>query len=381
MNKKKMISIGLLFCMFLYVLVFRGYFLKNLLRYVEFLSAAFVLFICFFSYHFLGFRKNKKNFLKRNVFIITLILLLLFFSVSYGIGLFIGFLRNSYSLKLHSIFDNMISPLIIILGIEIFRYIIINSNKNNKKMLILSTFVIALFEIAITVRGVALTDYAGIFKLITLSILPICVKNACLSYITSVSGYMAPIVYRLAMELYIYVVPVVPDLGEYINSVVGIFLPFILYVYTAKTVREYYNGVEHKFYSDSFGLKDCLMIGSILLFVCMIFGDFTYHMVGIASNSMYPKIKKGDAIIIKKKEDVSDIEVGDIIAFYHDGKIIVHRLMQIEDVGGVSYYRTKGDANNTMDNFDITYEQIEGVVKLKVPYLAYPSVYLNEALN
>lgn len=381
MNKKKIISIGLLLCMFLYILVFRGYFLENLLKYVEFLSAAFVLFICFFSYYFLGFRKNKKNFLKRNVFIITLILLLLYFSVSYGIGFFIGFLRNSYSLKWYSIFDNMICPFVIILGIEIFRYIIVNSNKNNKKMVLLSTCMIALFEIATTIRGVPLTDYAGVFKLLTLSILPICVKNACLSYITSVSGYSSPIVYRLAMELYIYLVPVVPDLGEYINSVVGLFLPFILYVYTSKTVREYYNGVEHKFYSSSFGLQDCLMIGGILLFVCMIFGDFTYHMVGIASNSMYPKIKKGDAVVIKKVSDVSDIEIGDIIAFYHDGKTIIHRLMKIEDVGGVSYYRTKGDANNTMDNFDITYEQIEGIVKIKVPYLAYPSVYLKEALN
>ena len=63
------------------------------------------------------------------------------------------------------------------------------------------------------------------------------------------------------------------------------------------------------------------------------------------------------------------------------GEDIVHRLVEVEKKGNKTFYRTKGDNNNTRDNLDIEYKDIKGIVKLKIPYIAKPSIYLKEELS
>lgn len=96
---------------------------------------------------------------------------------------------------------------------------------------------------------------------------------------------------------------------------------------------------------------------------------------------MYPKIKKGDAVIIHKIKSAKELKVGQVIAFKSGNKVYVHRLIQIEKKDNKVYYRTKGDANNTPDYMDLTIKDVKGIVKFDVPYIAYPSVYLSEFMS
>ena len=96
---------------------------------------------------------------------------------------------------------------------------------------------------------------------------------------------------------------------------------------------------------------------------------------------MYPKIKKGDAVIIHKIKSAKELKVWQVIAFKSGNKVYVHRLIQIEEKDNKVYYRTKGDANNTPDYMDLTLKDVKGIVKFDVPYIAYPSVYLSEFMS
>lgn len=380
MNKKNINNIILISLLFIYVLFYRLVLFNKYLSYSESISASVILFITFIAIVRLGFKKNKTTILKRNVTNLSITIIILFFAISYGIGCVVGFLKNSYSLTFSAILNNILSPIIIIVCTELFRYTVINSNKNKKSLIVIYTILITLFELAISVRTINFLDITGLFKITTATILPIISKNIVLSYLNYHVGYVPGLVYRLIMDLYVYIMPIVPDLGDYINSMVGIVLPFIIYIYSSRMIAEY-NKEEKEFTQDKFRLTDIPALLFIIILVILISGYFPYSIMGIGSGSMTPVIRKGDAVIIHKVEKESELKVGDVIAFYNKGKTIVHRLVEIVDENGTKFYCTKGDANQSRDNIKLQFKDIKGVVKLKIPFIAYPSIYWTEFIE
>lgn len=374
-------TICILLILLVYIFVYRLFIMTHFLKYTEFINASFLMIILFFTIFLFPYQKDKSTPLKKKVNLITAILIILFFSITYLVGMFVGFLKNSYSLNAYSILNNIFSPIIIIVCTEIFRYVVINQNRNSKKMLFLITIVLTLLEIFITIRGLSNMSLEDLFKLTTTMVLPIIAKNCVLSYLTLKVGYRPALIYRLVMDLYLFVMPVVPNIGDYMNSMIGICLPFIIYIYSARTINEYYNGVEYEFKSSAFQMADIPMLLFIVFMVCLVSGYFTYYVIGIGSESMEPKIYKGDAVLVKKVKSKEELKVGEIIVYKNMGEDIVHRLVEVEKKGNKTFYRTKGDNNNTRDNLDIEYKDIKGIVKLKIPYIAKPSIYLKEELS
>ena len=374
-------TISILLILLVYIFVYRLFIMTHFLKYTEFINASFLMIILFFTIFLFPYQKDKSTPLKKKVNLITAILIILFFSITYLVGMFVGFLKNSYSLNAYSILNNIFSPIIIIVCTEIFRYVVINQNRNSKKMLFLITIVLTLLEIFITIRGLSNMSLEDLFKLTTTIVLPIIAKNCVLSYLTLKVGYRPALIYRLVMDLYLFVMPVVPNIGDYMNSMIGICLPFIIYIYSARTINEYYNGVEYEFKSNAFQMADIPMLLFIAFVICLVSGYFTYYVIGIGSESMEPKIYKGDAVLVKKVKSKEELKVGEIIVYKNMGEDIVHRLVEVEKKGNKTFYRTKGDNNNTRDNLDIEYKDIKGIVKLKIPYIAKPSIYLKEELS
>ena len=107
-------------------------------------------------------------------------------------------------------------------------------------------------------------------------------------------------------------------------------------------------------------------------------GYFKYYAIAIGSGSMFPNIKKGDAVIIEKVRNIDDIAENEIIAYRYNNIIVVHRLNKKIYTGSEYYFYTKGDANNALDNYKITKDMIIGIVRVKIPYIGYPTVWLNE---
>lgn len=380
-NIKRLKNLTILLLIIFYIIIYRLFIINDLLKYNEFINASVLMVILFLAIIFFGFQKDKYLPLKKQVNITVFIQILLFFSISYVIGFFVGFLRNSYSLTPSSIINNIFSPIIIIICVELIRYIILKSNKNNKLIIVLLTIVLIALELSTTIKAININDIAEIFKIATSTILPIIVKNCVLSYLTLKVGYKPALIYRLVMDLYVFIMPIVPNLGDYLNSMIGIGLPFIMYIYTSRYISEYENGAEYEFKKSAFQIADIPIVAFILLVVALISGYFPYYIIGIGSESMMPKISKGDAVVVKKVTDKSDLKEGVIIVYNNNRKSIVHRLVETKKKGNNIYYKTKGDANNTVDDVDILYDDIKGIVEFKIPYIAYPSVYLSEKLK
>lgn len=97
-------------------------------------------------------------------------------------------------------------------------------------------------------------------------------------------------------------------------------------------------------------------------------------MTGVTSGSMEPVLHRGDLVIIEGYDNVSQVEVGDIIVFEVEGHRFIHRVHKVEFVDSQPRFITKGDANSQPDDWIVIWEDINGKVIFHVPYLGYPSV-------
>lgn len=92
---------------------------------------------------------------------------------------------------------------------------------------------------------------------------------------------------------------------------------------------------------------------------------FRQYMV--ATGSMQPKYNVGDLIIIKETPK-EKIQVGDVINYISANGIdtITHRVIEILEKEGETYYRTKGDNNNSEDPELVNFNQVQGVLIFKI---------------
>lgn len=95
---------------------------------------------------------------------------------------------------------------------------------------------------------------------------------------------------------------------------------------------------------------------------------FRQYMV--ATGSMEPKYNVGDLIIIKETPK-EKIQVGDVINYISaNGKdTITHRVVEILEKDGETYYKTKGDNNNAEDKELVNFNQVQGVLVFKISKL------------
>ncbi|MBQ9019343.1 MAG: signal peptidase I [Bacilli bacterium] len=365
----------------IYVVLYKLFIFQKYMQYSEIITASFLAVLLAISIALLGFRKDKNSVLGKNVFKIVVFYLALTFLVMYGLGMMVGFLKNAYSRDFSSIFDNIFSPIIIIIMVEFIRYTVINANKDKKIVVILITLLLILLELVISIRSFDFTDLAGSFNITATIILPCIFKNYLLSYFAYHIGYKIPIMYRLIMDIYVFIVPLIPNLGDYVNSMISISLPILIYISVFSMIDDRVSRSEPIFNKKTFTVWDIPVAIVLISLVALISGFFPHYMVGIGSNSMSPVIRKGDAVILKKVNDKTELRKGDIIAYSNGKLIIVHRIKQINHEGNKITYTMKGDANNSNDPRNVSRQQIKGIVKFRIPVIAWPTVWLTELFN
>ena len=121
------------------------------------------------------------------------------------------------------------------------------------------------------------------------------------------------------------------------------------------------------------------MLLAIIVFTLAYFvsGFFRYYAVAIATGSMTPNILVGDVVIVDQHKDYKKLEKGEVIAYKYGNIVVVHRLCDIVVIGEDYYFYTKGDANENKDNYIIYPDMVMGNVKVKIPYIGLPTVWLN----
>lgn len=107
----------------------------------------------------------------------------------------------------------------------------------------------------------------------------------------------------------------------------------------------------------------------------------SYPIAAITSGSMWPELKTGDVVLIKKIPREA-MRGGDIVVWQNTKGFTIHRIVRLGDDTLV----TKGDANFSEDA-PVSYNDVIGRTvrwgekPLRFPYLGYISVYAAKFRN
>ena len=375
-NILKLGFIELIFTIYILVLIILQ--ITKITSITPILNIAFFLLLGIITYLRYGYAKSHK--ITKNItFQYTIICLLIYYFIIYMSGLFLGFLESPYTYNITNIINYIIIiPLQIILK-EIFRYSYVRVNNNIKKLTIITILFIA-FDI---ITGLSLYSFSNIdhiFEAIGLLILPSISKEILCTYLITKTDYKTTITYCLIQEVLTFFLPITPAFTTYIESVVSISLPILILLFIDKRLEKYEKTKSKRTISKTRLYIKLPIILVLIFLVALVSGLFKYKLIAIGSESMTPTIKKGDAVIIQKisKEEFLRLEEGNIIAFRQDGRIIVHRINKITLQQDSIKIITKGDANKEEDNYEITYDNLEGIINLKIPYIGLPTIWVRE---
>lgn len=330
-----------------------------------------------------GFEKDNYRY-KKDVLLNIIIFLLMYYFITYFLGLFSGFVKSSYSLSFINIIKNTFPVIALILISELIRYVLFNKTKRNLPCLIIGCLLFVMVDVNTMVHIYDVKTALGITKMICLVVFPSITKNIFLTYLTMKVGYKNGIIYRLITELSTYLLPIFPDFGEYINVLLKTVLPIAIMA-RLNNMFNYYSvrKIKDSRYNNRKLVLYSFITFALLTIVLLTSGLFTYQALTIGSGSMSPAIEKGDVIVLKsmKNEEARKIKKGDVLVYNHDNKIIVHRVIKKSNNGETISFKTKGDYNNAKDSWTVKQEDVIGIVKFRIRWVGMPTVALNELLN
>jgi signal peptidase len=119
----------------------------------------------------------------------------------------------------------------------------------------------------------------------------------------------------------------------------------------------------------------------LLLVVPSLLGFQRYVLTG---GSMEPTLHRG-SLVFDRVTDVQDLGVGDVITYVPPGmsRPLSHRIVKIaRDDDGVRVFRTRGDANDSVDPWRFTLDEPQQArVVFDVPLAGYPLWVLGSPLS
>lgn len=377
-NKK----ITIIYILFIIYLLIGKVFIQNNLPqiYDNFYQPFFLIFLSFLSYK-ISKDTKKNNKYKKDLLETITIIMMIYIILYFTSGLLFTYVRSPYNHSLIGIIKNIWIYIVVILFEEYIRYTLIKNSGNKKRYFIFIGLLFLILEVNFSSFITSFKDNETIFKYISSIIIP-CICHSFLSnYLVQKGDYKTSITYLLPLKLMVILLPIYPNLDWFFSSLYEIILAIIIYVFAYDFYEKKILRIRKRKNQKSNIVTYFPYLIFFIVFGLFIAGVFSYKPVAIVSNSMYPKIKRGDIVISKKieKTDLKNIRLYDIIEYRLDNSVIVHRVIAIDfDQKGNLVFITKGDNNKDKDPKKVTEDQVLGLVKIKVPKVGYPTVWLND---
>lgn len=331
-----------------------------------------------------GYELKSRRF-KYELSFYVLVYAIFFLLLTYILGIFLGFTSSVYKLNFTNLIHNIIPYFILILVSEILRYEISRKGDGSTLSYVLVTIILTLVDVSLFRNTYDLSTGDGQIKYICVIVIPNLFKNVILLYFTKNGGIYPSLLYRILLDLKLVIVPIFPNFGPYFECIINTTLPVLIAFiiqFNLKKFEDEYENIDVKKSKKYKYVAFSIILGIVLSINILVGSVLKYSMIAIGSNSMIPVFAKGDAVIYEKINSETELEVGQIIIFKKNNKTIVHRLIDIVDIGNhEKIYYTKGDANADPDGYPIERKSILGIYKTKIKYIGFPSVALGELIH
>ena len=253
--------------------------------------------VAVFLYFKFGLKQKNKRLNRvttRTIIIVCMSTLL----AIYLSGIFLGFSRSVFIVKPLNILANTYSVILSALFLELIRYVVAQNSKNNNILLILLTIYFIVFSLFLSARTYSFHNNEQIFRFFCQYFCPIIAKEMLYSYLSYHVGIKSVFISRITLDLYPYVFPIYPNLGEYLSCIILLVVPYIIYVQTNKYVK--YVEQDKEYNSINRELIFLPLFVFLLILVILSLGITKYKLIAIATGSMEPVYGRGDAIVYEK---------------------------------------------------------------------------------
>lgn len=353
-------------------------------KYTSLCNPLFWLFMAILSYLVARDEPSQKM---RNKYDITqsiVIIVIIYCMIYFSLGLVFGYERSPYSHEVTAILKNLWTFISVIVFQEFTRYQLVklSPKKIGYYALITALFIIA--EIDFWNFSSNFSNNVEFFKYMSQTIVPLIVTNCLFTYLSIMSANLPATIYRCLLMLMTILLPIFPALNWLIKAMMEIVLVIIASLYVNYVDIKSSRIMTRRQVKKESVVSYIPFVIVLVVLVCFISGTFKYQPIAVLSNSMLPTFARGDAVIMKKidKKDLKKLKKGTILYYSKEGRLIVHRIVSVKhtDDGKVEA-TTKGDNNNANDPWVITEDDMIGTVSFMIPYIGYPSVWVNELLK
>jgi signal peptidase len=212
-------------------------------------------------------------------------------------------------------------------------------------------------------------------------IIPILSMNLLACYLAYLGGATASMAYMGSLLFFEWFSPILPNPHWTLLALVGTIAPAIGFVVLQDSLitpqqRRKMKRIQRKKDIDNKGGW------TIAAVACLFIVFFSFGLLGVEptviySGSMQPQYEVGDIVIVDSVQE-QNLLVGDIIQYidYDNTTRIIHRLVDIYEEEGTTYYVTKGDANDIPDFQPITKQRILGKAIFTIPKLGWVQILL-----
>ena len=313
---------------------------------------------------------------KRQIILLLTGIGVIYVAVLYLIGIFAGFYNATVKLSLWSIWKYIIPYIVIIISSEMIRKKIVLKEDKISKIIIL--VIMVMLDVILTTNIYNLNTAKYYFTLVSFVIFASIANNLLFNYIEiQYRNAKAIIIYRIITTLYVYVFPIIPDLYIFLESIIKMVVPYIIYIILENVYSKQKLVVTIETRKKERIISTIVCIITVII-VMLISCKFKYGVLVIGSGSMTGTINKGDIILYEKYKSTDDIKVGNIIVFYEDDIKVIHRIIDQKLMGEETRYYTKGDANQKQDEGYRETKDIIGQVKARIPYMGWFTLWIND---
>lgn len=288
-------------------------------------------------------------------------------------GLIFGFVK--IALNVNVVYIYLLPAVVTIACGEVLRRILLSQEKKGVAAIVYIAFVLA--DTALFTDKSAFLNAPAFMRAFGLVVLPALTANLLYCKLSKTYGAEAVIPYRAVVALYPYAIPYRASVPNALLGFLKIIFPLLVLLFLRLLYQKRRAAKISRRNAAVQSVVTATCVAIMLVCVCFVSGVFTRKMMVVGSESMSGALEKGDVIVYDSYRG-ENLENGQIILFDRDGATIIHRIIDVKKINGVCRYYTKGDANEGADSGYITSADLVGIVRMRVPFLGYPTVWLYE---
>ena len=336
---------------------------------------AIILFIFALITEILIKKKKIMSIYKKQVSWLMFGFAVIYIIIFYLIGLYFGYYKSPTNFGIPTMVKFVLPLVVIIVSSEVIRKkIIVQDSRLSKILISISLILVDLFVYSGVYDVTKMDDMLTVLGFILFASIAC---NLLYNYITIRYSSMGVIIYRMITVLYVYFVPYIPDVYLFFRTFLRMLYPYIMYLILEYTYSKTNYASQYKDRKKNVIFNTVSLVITALI-IALISCQFKWGVLVIGSGSMTGTINKGDIIVYESYVEDEILKLNEVIVFEKNEIQVVHRIVDIVNSKDIVRYYTKGDSNKIQDDGYITSNDIKGIVKFKISYIGYPSLWLRD---